>query len=140
MENLRRLHVPLPKEALGVGASWTTKEEIAVQGLTVHKTTTWTLKRRTADGLRLTFKTAVTAPKQTYDLGKLPDGVTAELGGVDGLDSGEVSLTDGALLPTKLRGKSRLELVLNGKSKGRDFKLSVESKSTVKLSPMPAKR
>ncbi|QXC59460.1 hypothetical protein KSP35_13735 [Aquihabitans sp. G128] len=94
-DQLAALAVPLPDEAVGVGARWKTDATSTLAGLEVRTETTYEITAIDGDDVAYTATTEQTADPQPVDLATLPTGTTARLvsSDVTGSAKGTLSLT-----------------------------------------------
>jgi hypothetical protein len=129
---LRALHVPLPVEPIGTGATWLVVGSRTEAGTAIERRTVWTLKQRKGRRLTLAFETTESADEQLFESGGLPKGMDARLAGVSGVTRGELILDLGRPLPRQLTQEGTLEMRVEGRAGTKPFVL--KTKATTKLS------
>jgi hypothetical protein len=74
-----QLTVPLPTQAVGIGARWRGTTQLAAGGLNFHQTYDYTLRSRDSGRLALDVRYIQTAPRQRFRPPGLASGVTVEV-------------------------------------------------------------
>lgn len=97
---MQSLAVPLPREAVGEGATWTASNGIELVGMKLTNHLRYRLVRFTDDGVELEVTIRQTAPEQDPQLPGLPEGVRVHLDQLSNAGSGRTVLDFGSLLPT----------------------------------------
>jgi hypothetical protein len=89
---LEHLSTPLPREAVGVGASWEVAEEIADGGIKVRQKTLFELVAHDGSRAKLRMQYSHAADRQTAPLPGLPPGVTTEIIAYDSSGGGVLEI------------------------------------------------
>jgi len=98
--SLNNLSVPLPEDAVGVGARWEARQTIQANGVQVRQKTTFELVA--LDGRAIKFKMTIeqTAPPQAINNPSMPPGADAALEQWTGNGGGTVAIDLTSLVPT----------------------------------------
>ena len=98
--SLEGMSMPLPEEAVGVGAKWEVRQSINSGGATVYQKTD--VELMSVEAGVATFKVAVqqTAPKQPVSNPALPAGVTVTIDSWTGTGTGNTKMRMDSLVPT----------------------------------------
>jgi hypothetical protein len=101
-----QMAVPLPEEAIGVGAKWQVEETITQDGIQVRQKTYYELLAMDGPRLSIRTQTVQSAEQQTAAVPGLPSGVTAKILSLRGAGAGETEIDLRRLVP----GSAREEL------------------------------
>ncbi|HEU5055987.1 MAG TPA: hypothetical protein VFU21_05660, partial [Kofleriaceae bacterium] len=101
-----QMAIPLPEEAIGVGAKWQVEETIAQDGIQVRQKTYYELLAIEGPRLQIRTQTVQSAEQQKAALPGLPSGVTAKVVSLRGAGAGESEIDLRRLVP----GSAREEL------------------------------
>jgi hypothetical protein len=101
-KSVGQVAMPLPHEAIGVGATWTSRRESAQQGLTLTAAPTTTVTAIDGDRLSFTTATTMTAPG------------TAQSGGLTLSDVGGGGTATGTVDLARLSIDSKIDLGFHG--------------------------
>jgi hypothetical protein len=117
-EGLAALGVPLPREAVGVGARWRVTDRVTSSGVAVRRTTTYEIS--SLDGDRVGYTATVTLREVEpgpVDAPGLPDGLDVELISADGTASIRGTLDLGSPV-SPARGETHVRQVLEVTAEG----------------------
>lgn len=118
-----KLSVPLPEEAMGVGAKWDVTQKVSANGITLEQTSSYEIV--SMDDTTAVFAVALTqtAGPQTVAPPGMPPSVQASLVSMDGTGRGRMSLIEGALT---LYGDMSLEskMVMDMTAEGQAMRMS----------------
>lgn len=133
---VQSLSMPLPEEAVGVGARWEVRQSPAVGGVQMFQKTV--LELVALDGKTATLKTTVeqTAPPQAMNNPAMPPGAEARIQKLTGTGSGTTTMHLDALVPTS-EATVQTTTVLNISMAGDTQTMSTST--TVKISVSPVK-
>jgi hypothetical protein len=101
-----QMAVPLPEEAIGVGAKWQVEETIAQDGIQVRQKTYYELLAIDGPRVQIRTQTVQAAEQQRAALPGLPSGVSAKVVSLRGAGAGETEIDLRRLVP----GSAREEL------------------------------
>lgn len=101
-----QMAVPLPEQAIGVGAKWQVEENIAQDGIQVRQKTYYELLAMDGPRLQIRTQTVQSAEQQKAALPGLPSGVSAKVLSLRGAGAGESEVDLRRLVP----GSAREEL------------------------------
>jgi len=87
-DSMSNAFLPLPAEAVGQGARWTSEEKIVAEGVEATQTSTFVLIRMAGSVLSLRVEVSQAAPSQRMLTEHLPPGVTVELVRLSGTGQG----------------------------------------------------
>jgi hypothetical protein len=96
---IQNLAVPLPVEAVGVGATWSSSNPVELVGMKLTNKVQYRVVRFTDDGVELDVTVKQTAPEQDPQLPGLPKGTRAHLDQMTNEGSGRTVLDLASLLP-----------------------------------------
>jgi len=115
---LNQFAVPLPREAVGVGASWRVKTRPVVSGVQLEQTVTYELLSLDADAVRLKAKVEQSAGPQLVKLVGAPDDVICELISQSATGEAEIDLNlarlAASLSVTSLRSETTSRITSGG--------------------------
>ena len=101
-----QMAIPLPEEAIGVGAKWQVEETIAQDGIQVRQKTYYELYAIDGPRVQIRTQTVQSAEQQRAALPGLPSGVSAKVVSLRGAGAGETEIDLRRLVP----GSAREEL------------------------------
>ena len=135
-EQMASLAVPFPDEPLGVGGSWRVRSPVAVSGLAIDRTTTYTITA--IDGTTITYTAEVrqTASDEDVAPDALAEGVDATLVSTDmrGTSTGNMDLASlAATAESSMSGTQVLEVTEGDRA---PIELEQELESTVSIQPV----
>jgi len=133
---LQNLSMPLPEEAVGIGARWEVRQAVTSGGLQSFTKTVYEVTAR--DGKIVTLKSTVeqTAPAQPVSNPAFPAGVQAQLQKMTGAGSGTITLHLDALVPTSeatLQSDTVMQINMGGDSQ------TISTGITIKVAVSPVK-
>ncbi len=91
-QNMHRLVVPLPEEAVGIGARWRVKVNLSTMGMPIAQETTYTLVGRRGDKLNLKTQVAQTIGAGPVQFPNLPPGFAVRTKPSSSTGAGEVTV------------------------------------------------
>lgn len=99
LNSFKELSSPLPSEAVGVGAKWTTNQSLNLNGMNLDQVMNYEIIK--IDGKDLTLKVSFnqTANGQKIDFPQLPPNTTMELVSLTGSGDGEMLINLDRLMP-----------------------------------------
>ena len=95
--------VPLPEEAVGIGAKWEAIDTVTQGGISVREKTHYELVALDGPRALVRTRTVQSADRQRAFLPGLPEGVTAEVVSLRGTGTGEIELDLRRLVPGNAR-------------------------------------
>ena len=95
--------VPLPEDAVGIGAKWEATDTVTQGGISVREKTYYELVALDGPRALIRSRTVQSADRQRASLPGLPDGVTAEVVSLRGSGTGEIDLDLRRLVPGNAR-------------------------------------
>jgi len=98
-ETLTQLALPLPVEAVGVGARWRVVSDLVTSGVRMRRTVMVELIELTGPNITLRTNVSQTAPRQLLKLADTPATTIVTLTSYEGRGEGELSLDLGRLVP-----------------------------------------
>jgi hypothetical protein len=98
-----QMAVPLPEEAIGVGAKWQIEETIAQGGISVRQKTYYELLAIDGPRLQIRTQTVQSAEQQKASIPGLPSGVSAKVMSLRGAGAGESEVDLRRLVPSSSR-------------------------------------
>lgn len=135
--SMEQMTVPLPEEAVGVGATWNVAQTISQNGLTVMQNTTFTLVERTAQGARMNVAVTQTAAPQQLQDPSLPPGATVTAG-LQSTGTGTMALRFDSLVPTSsLRLDMAMEMQMAMGAGATPIPMNMTMRMDVEIAPMP---
>ena len=135
-DQFQDLTVPLPTEAVGVGARWRTTRTVVSSGVNIAQETTYTVTSLTDTAMGYTSVVTQTAQDQAMDLPTLPTGTTTHL--VSARFTGQAAGTTGftslaATAHASNTGTQVLDMTTNGKTQ----RLTQDLAVTTDIAPAP---
>lgn len=133
-QSTQQMSMPLPKEAVGVGAKWEAVAEPEWGGFKQTVTSTYTLVAMTAEGCTLEVSSKQTAKEQPMSNPMLPPGATMTVKSVEGSSSGTAQIVLARATPAEVSVKSKTKMEMLIKMDGQDttIKQNVEMELTMK--------
>jgi hypothetical protein len=135
---IRQMYVPLPEEAVGVGARWQVTSRMPISGALMDVAMTYSLKELRTTGMRADVDVTMSAPaRQAMTLPGLPPGATAVLDSVSGQGAGKVSPSF-----TRLAGEGTMHVVVDSaievSAKAEHVRMVVHAETDVTSRPSKA--
>ena len=129
------LTVPLPSEAVGVGAVWSAELRAVLNGITTDTTNTYTLRSRDGDQYEFDVVQEISAPPGPVDIPGVPPGSEIEIVSYDASNTGSVAGSLTSPLPNESTtaggGDITMRLTEGGETQDLVQKLTME----IKLAP-----
>lgn len=95
---IKRMAVPMPEEAVGVGAKWTVEQPVQMNGIKLNQSATYTLKERKGDVLVIGVEMTQTADPQKITNPQAPQ-MEIQLKELKGEGAGEMTVNLKRILP-----------------------------------------
>jgi hypothetical protein len=112
LNSFKELSSPLPSEAVGVGAKWTTNQSVNLNGMNLDQVMNYEIMK--IDGKDLTLKVSFnqTANGQKIESPQLPPNTTMELVSLTGSGNGEIFINLDRLMPvnSNIQSQSTTEM------------------------------
>jgi hypothetical protein len=123
-----QLTVPLPTQAVGIGARWRGTTQLAAGGINFHQTYDYTLRSRDGSRVGLDVRYIQTAPRQQAKVPGLASGVTVEVTSVrvTGMGSNVLDLSQAVPLSGHLAAQGVEELRVRKGSQAETLNQSVQ--------------
>ncbi|MFQ5930463.1 MAG: hypothetical protein ACE5MK_12270, partial [Acidobacteriota bacterium] len=117
-QSMEQMSVPLPEEAVGVGAKWKTLQRVHRRGMTLYQVGSFELMR--VDGPSMTLGVTVEqfGPKQDLSVPGQPPGMRAELVSTKSKGRSQMTLDLHSPVPSS-SGSFKSESVMNFYAEGR---------------------
>lgn len=134
--SLESMSMPMPEEAVGVGARWEVRQAIKAGGAQTFQRVECELASVDAQGATIRIKVEQTAPPQGISNPALPAGTTVNIEKLAGTGTGTIALRFNSLVPTSEMSSSTamaMAMDLGGQTQ----RMAVDTK--VKLSIAPRK-
>ena len=131
-----QMAVPLPDEAVGVGAKWEVIDTLSQDGIDVRETTYYELLARKGPRVRLRAQTVQGADRQHAGLPGLPDGVEAQVQSLRGSGSGETELDLRRLVPGSAHEEVETDISFRVQQGQSERVMSVTADSKLDIQPM----
>lgn len=139
-QQVGQLGIPLPEEAVGIGARWSCKSTLHTQGLVVQQIATYELAELRSETAVVNLRTGQTAEPQAMNVPHLPAGITMLLESLKSSGTGRIELSLNRLLPDRLtnRVETDLSILVRGgeKPERRTQRVKVEVE-LLPVSPTP---
>ena len=131
--SFQNMSMPMPEEAVGVGARWEVRNAMESGGISIFQKTEYQVV--SIDGPVLTLKAKIeqTAPPQPISLPTMPPGADATLSKMTGTGSGTVSLRLDAFTPTSSM-ESATSMSMDVSMNGQTQSVTTEMKLKVAIS------
>jgi len=131
---LQQLSLPLPEEAVGVGAHWQVKQAIPTPAMQTFQKVEVALTALDATSCTLTLTSDATAPPQAVSVPNFPAGVEASLESLSGSATGTMTVHLDSLVPTSsMSGKTTT--VMNVAMGGDSQQMSAQASIRMKVTP-----
>jgi hypothetical protein len=132
---IESLSIPLPEEAVGVGARWEVRQRSNFNDLVMFQKTT--VEVTAMEGNTLTMATTVeqTAPSQSMTNPALPPGTEVQLRELMGTASGSGTMRLNALVPTS-EASGRMSMVMDVSVAGTNQTMSMVMTTKMTVSPV----
>lgn len=132
--SFQNMSMPLPEEAVGVGARWEVRTAIDSGGASIFQKTEYEIVALDGHVLTLKAKVEQTAPPQSVNVPNLPPGVDASLSKMTGSGTGTVSLRLNALTPTSAM-ESATSMSMDVSMNGQTQSVTTQIKLKVTIAP-----
>ncbi|HEY9175523.1 MAG TPA: DUF6263 family protein [Verrucomicrobiae bacterium] len=129
---MSRLTVPLPEEAIGIGAKWEVKQVVKSQGMTLNQTTTYEWVSAEGDLLKMKSTHIQQAGPQKIQNPAMP-GATLALTRLAGEGVGELSIDLTKLLPVEATLQAHSEATMAVDMAGQKQNLTVKTDTETRL-------
>lgn len=130
-QSIQQMSVPLPAEAVGVGAKWEVRSRIEANGMTFHQTARFQLVELAGDRFKCKITITQTAKAQPIQAPGMPPGAHAELVSLKGAGTGEMDVHLDRLTPTShanLATDMKMRMQAGGQSLEMDMHMSMGMK------------
>jgi hypothetical protein len=129
---MNSIAMPMPEEAVGVGAKWTVRMALPSNGLNVFQEVQVELTALDAQSATLTLKTVQTAPPQAVQGAGLPAGLQASLDRFEGTGTGGMTIRFGSVVPTStMNSKTNTTMSVDAGSGVQQISVAVTVKAAV---------
>lgn len=132
-EQLANLSVPLPDEPVGIGATWTARTELTLNGLRAAVDYDYRLVERDGNRLVLGMSAAEQIMEQRLQLPTMPPGVTAQVHASRVVGSGHIDLDLGHLIPVDSSADMSGTIRMAFEHSGKHFEMAERLHMTVSL-------
>lgn len=99
-DSMQQMTVPLPEEAVGVGARWTVDTQVEASGMSVNQRATYELTALTETTATMSVTLTQSAGSQPIEDPSLPPGMTVTLDSLETTGTGTMQLNFSRLVPT----------------------------------------
>jgi hypothetical protein len=134
--SMQNTSMPLPEEAVGVGARWQVRQTTSANGILTYQNSVYEIVSVGGPAVALTLKVDQTAPAQAVSNPSLPPGAQMQLEDLTGTGTGTIQLRLDALIPTSEMSVSNTANMVA--TMGADTQ-RVNVQTTVKFTVAPAK-
>jgi hypothetical protein len=132
--SLNSLALPLPEEAVGLGARWQVRQALSSGGATLFQTVDCELSAMTATSATIKTNVAQTAPPQPMQSALLPPGTDVSIESMTGTGTGTMTIAFDALVPTgDVTSKSTMVMAIN--AGGTVQRMTLQSALKMSVSP-----
>lgn len=125
-----QMTVPLPDEAIGVGAKWEVAQKVVEAGMTLDQTTTFEVVAVKDNIVSLRFTVVLAAPPGKLE-STFAGGMAAEVKSLTGSGEGTIDVDLGQVLPVVLSAKNRIAMSLEVAMPNEKRELDVEMRVTL---------
>lgn len=120
---LRLLDVPLPTEAIGVGARWRVLRTVEMMGMSLTEEIDYLLLEKSGDRLRIETRSILSGLPQTIHMPGMPEGSSCQLISLDANGSGVLTLDLTLSLATSVETTQNLRMEIEALSRGEEHVL-----------------
>ena len=131
---LESLSVPLPEEAVGVGAKWEVRQALNAAGVQMFQRMEAELASIDASSVTLRIKSEQTTPPQPINNPSLPAGATVEIEKMSGTGAGTMKLQFDSLVPTSELTSTQTGSMAMSMA-GMSQKMNMDMKATITVGP-----
>ena len=135
--SLEMLSMPLPEEAVGVGARWEVRQGMASGGMSIFQKTVLEIVKIDGKSITLTVTGEQTAPPQSMSNPALPPGTEARLQTMAGTVNGTITLRLDELVPTSVTN-NQMNMVMEISMGGQSQVMSMSTTTKTEVSPKKA--
>jgi hypothetical protein len=132
--SLESMSMPLPEEAVGVGARWEVRQAFRSAGTALFQRGECELVSMGKGTVGLRVKFEQTAPRQTVANPALPPGATMEVEKITGSGAGALTLRLDSLIPAGELSSSSNAL-MSVEMGGQSQRMAIDTRMTVKVAP-----
>jgi len=135
--SLNSLSMPLPEEAIGVGAHWQVRQALNSGGATLFQNVECELTAVDAKSATVKVTLDQTAPKQPFNSPMVPPGTDMSIESMTGSGTGTLNIAFDALVPTsEMNAKSTMVMAIsmNGQTQ------RMTAQTTLKMAVAPVKK
>lgn len=133
-DSISQVQVPLPEDAVGVGASWEVKQKTKSQGMAVEVTTTYTLAAVENEVFTIKSSTVKTAAKQKIASPVMPQ-MKADLSKLTSSGSSTTKIELAKLMPTEGTAEEHSEAEMSMTVGNAKQNITIKSESAMQLQP-----
>lgn len=131
-QSFAQLQVPLPEEAVGVGAKWTAVSTVDQGGMQIEQTAKYQLLSREGTNLKLKLTVSQKLVDPNFKPPGMP-GVSAKIGAFQSGGGGKLELSLAHLTPTSLESTIKLKMAMDISAMGQQQKQDMEMEMALVL-------
>ena len=130
--SLDNVLIPLPEEAVGVGARWESRQAIKSQGFQVFQKTLWELVSFDGKTAKLKATLEQMAPPQPLNSPAMPAGADMSLDKFTGAGTGTLAISLDALVPTsEVNSQTNMSMSVNAGGSAQQISIGMTLKMTI---------
>ena len=137
IDNFGRLQVPLPNEPVGVGARWTAKTNMELNGMSLEQVMTYRLDGREGTRLDLSVDIVQSLASQTVAPPGMPPGSKVDIQRFVSKGSGNMKMDLAHLLPIEGRTNVELDMAMAVEAAGQKQEMEMTMTMDVSLTGRP---
>jgi hypothetical protein len=132
--SLESMSMPLPEEAVGMGAKWEVRQAINAAGAQTFQRVECEVTSISASSVSLRLKVDQTTPPQSISNPQLPAGASMEIEKMGGTGTGTSTIQLGSLVPTsEIQSTNAASMVMS--MGGQSQKMAVDTRVKVSIAP-----
>lgn len=114
-DSMKQMSMPLPEEAVGIGAKWTVEKEVESNGMKMKQTATCTLKERTGGTIVLDVKIHQSADPQAITNPQAPQ-MEIHLDALEGTGQGTMKIDLARMMPREstMESSTKISMTVQG--------------------------
>lgn len=124
--------IPLPEEAVGVGAKWEARQAVNAAGMSTYVRTEYELVSATATSVQLRVKSETTAPPQAMSNPMLGADTQIQVEKLSGTNAGTVTLRLDGLVPTaEMSGTTNTAMSISMGGQNQQMNMDIKMKTSI---------